>query len=275
MSEDAALSSLLKREQVVVGMALLTIVLLAWIYVLALAAGMNAATAGMAGMDMQSMPGMTMMEPQFRPWTPALFAFMFSMWTVMMVGMMLPSAAPMILIYTQVARQATTLGKTFVSAGWFTAGYLLVWIAFSFVATSAQWTLEQAALLSPAMVSASPVFGGIVLIVAGFYQFTPVKDVCLARCRAPLSFVQQHGGFKGDVYGAVRLGALHGLYCVGCCWVLMALLFIGGVMNILWIAGLMVFVLLEKVLPGGRYLSRLAGVIMAAAGVAMLAGFKF
>lgn len=274
MSGDAALSSLLKREQIVVGMALMTIALLAWIYVLALAAGMNAATASTAGMDMQAMPGMAMMEPQFRPWTPALFAFMFSMWTVMMVGMMLPSAAPMILIYTQVARQATTLGKTFVSAGWFTAGYLLVWIAFSFVATSAQWAFERAALLSPAMVSASPVFGGIVLIAAGLYQFAPVKDVCLARCRAPLSFVQQHGGFKGDVYGAVRLGALHGLYCVGCCWVLMALLFVGGVMNILWIAGLMIFVLLEKVLPGGRYLTRLAGVAMTVAGIGMLTGFK-
>lgn len=274
MSSGNALSSLLKHEQIVVGVALLTIALLAWIYVLALAAGMNAASVGMVGMDMQAMPGMDMMEPQFRAWTPGLFVFMFAMWTVMMVGMMVPSAAPMILIYTQVARQATTLGKTFVSAGWFTAGYLLAWIVFSFVATSAQWALEQAALLSPAMVSASKVFGGIVLINAGIYQFTPIKDACLARCRAPLSFVQQHGGFKGDAYGATRLGILHGFYCVGCCWVLMALLFIGGVMNILWIAGLMVFILLEKVLPGGRYLTRLAGIAMVAAGIGLLTDFK-
>ena len=274
MSGGFALSSLLKREQIVVGAALLTIALLAWAYVVGLAAGMNAASPDMAGMGMQAMPGMNMMEPNFRAWTPALFVFMFSMWAVMMVGMMLPSAAPMILIYTQVARQATTLGKTFVSAGWFTTGYLLAWIVVSFLATSAQWALEQAALLSPTMVSVSPIFGGIVLIAAGFYQFTPVKDACLARCRAPLSFVQQHGGFKGDAYGATRLGALHGFYCIGCCWVLMALLFVGGVMNILWIAGLMVFILLEKVLPGGRYLSRLVGVAVAAAGLGMLAGFK-
>jgi predicted metal-binding membrane protein len=274
LSSGGALSSLLKREQMVVGAALLTIAVLAWTYMLGLAAGMNAASAGMAGMDMQAMPGMDMMEPQFRAWTPALFGFMFSMWTVMMVGMMLPSAAPMILIYTQVARQATTLGKTFVSAGWFTAGYLAAWIAFSLAATSAQWALEEAALLSPMMVSVSSIFGGIVLINAGIYQFTPVKDACLDRCRSPLSFVQQHGGFKGDAYGAARLGVLHGFYCIGCCWVLMALLFVGGVMNILWIAGLMIFILLEKVLPGGRYLTRLAGVAVAAAGVGMLAGFK-
>lgn len=274
MSGNTALSSLLKREQILVGAALLTIIVLAWTYLLGLAAGMDAATAGMAGMNMQAMPGMDMMEPRFRAWSPSLFGFMFSMWTVMMVGMMVPSAAPMILIYTQVARQATTLGKTFVSAGWFTAGYLLAWIAFSLVATSAQWVLEQAALLSPAMVSASRVFGGVVLIGAGIYQFTPVKDACLARCRAPLSFVQQHGGFKGDAYGALKLGALHALYCLGCCWVLMALLFVGGVMNILWIASLMIFILLEKVLPGGRYLTRLAGMVMIVAGIGMLAGFK-
>jgi predicted metal-binding membrane protein len=274
LSSSNVLSSLLKREQIVVGAALLTIAVLAWTYTLGLAAGMNAASAGMAGMDMQAMPGMDMMEPQFRAWTPALFGFMFSMWTVMMVGMMLPSAAPMILIYTQVARKATTLGKTFVSAGWFTAGYLAAWIAFSLAATSAQWALEEAALLSPMMMSVSSIFGGIVLINAGIYQFTPVKDACLDRCRSPLSFVQQHGGFKGDAYGAARLGVLHGFYCIGCCWVLMALLFVGGVMNILWIAGLMIFILLEKVLPGGRYLTRLAGVAVAAAGVGMLAGFK-
>lgn len=271
MSGGTTLSSLLKREQLIVGAALLTIIVLAWTYLLGLSAGMTAASAGM---DMQAMPGMDMMEPQFRAWSLSLFAFMFSMWAVMMVGMMVPSAAPMILIYTQVARQATTLGKTFVSAGWFTAGYLLAWIAFSLAATSAQLALEQAALLSPAMVSASKVFGGIVLINAGVYQFTPVKDACLARCRSPLSFVQQHGGFRGDAYGALRLGVLHGLYCLGCCWVLMALLFVGGVMNILWIAGLMIFILLEKVLPGGRYLTRLAGIAMAAAGIGMLAGFK-
>lgn len=274
MSGGFALSALLKREQIIVGAALVAIVALAWIYVLALAAGMNAATAGMPGMDMQAMPGMDMMAPQFRPWPPDLFLFVFVMWAAMMIGMMTPSAAPMILIYTQVARQATTLGKTFVSAGWFTTGYLLAWSGFSLVATSAQWGLERAALLSPMMVSASSLFGGIVLIAAGLYQFTPLKHACLAHCRAPLSFVQHHGGFKGNAFGAMRLGALHGLYCIGCCWVLMVLLFVGGVMNILWVAGLTIFILLEKVLPGGRFLTHLAGIAMLVAGIGMLAGFK-
>jgi predicted metal-binding membrane protein len=272
---DGILNVLLSRERIVVAAALAAITLLAWAYVLWLAAHMNvlmpAPAMDMSGMgDMPGMDMSAMMQPAFVAWTLPHFLFMFAMWAVMMVGMMTPSAAPMILIYAQVAHQAATLGRSFVSAAWFASGYLLVWTAFALLATLAQWGLERAALLSPMMESSSHIFGGIVLIAAGLFQWTPIKQACLSHCRAPLLFVQQHGGFKPDISGALRLGALHGAYCVGCCWALMALLFVGGVMNLLWIAGLMIFVLLEKIIPGSRYFSRLAGLVAIAAGVWML-----
>lgn len=220
------------------------------------------------------MPGMDMgeaMQPALGSWTAVHAVFMMTMWTVMMVGMMTPSAAPMILIYTQVARQATTLGKPFVSAGWFTSGYLLVWAAFALLATLSQWALERGALLSPMMQSQSRVLGGVVLVAVGAFQWTPLKDSCLSQCRAPLSFIQSHGGFKSDGYGSLRLGVLHGAYCVGCCWALMALLFVGGVMNLLWIAAIAILVLAEKIAPGGPHIARVSGVVALAAGIWMLA----
>ncbi len=265
---DGALSAILKRENGIVAAALLALVLLAWAYLAWLAAQMSApAMASMPGMP--AMPGMA--APVFAPWTPAHVLFMFAMWAVMMVGMMTPSAAPMILIYGQVARQAQTLGRGFAPAGWFAAGYLLSWTAFALAATGAQYGLESLALMTPMMAVSSKALGAAVLIAAGVYQWTPIKDSCLAHCRAPLSFVQHHGGFKPGISGSVRLGALHGAYCIGCCAALMALLFVAGIMNLLWIAALMIFVLAEKVLPGGRTLSRLAGLAMIAAGVWLLA----
>jgi predicted metal-binding membrane protein len=195
---------------------------------------------------------------------------MFAMWAVMMVGMMTPSAAPMILLYARVGRQAAAQQKPLAATGWFAGGYLLAWTAFSIVATLGQWGLERAAMLTPMMTGASGVFGGIVLIAAGLYQWTPWKDACLRHCRAPLHFIQQHGGFKRDAWGSLAVGFHHGLYCIGCCWALMALLFVGGVMNLLWIAAIMVFVLAEKVVPGGRLLTRLAGAGFVAAGAWLL-----
>src|SRR6202011_839817 len=139
-------------------------------------------------------------------------------------------------------------------------------IGFSLAATLVQWAIERAALLDSQMASASNVLGGIVLIAAGVYQWTPPKDVCLANCQSPFSFLMRHGGFRGDVPGCLLLGLRHGLYCVGCCWVLMALLFVGGVMNVLWIATISAFVLIEKVVPFGRLISRIAGAGFVAAG---------
>jgi predicted metal-binding membrane protein len=266
---DAALLSVLKRDRLVVGAALALVTLAAWSYVLWLAAAMSAAAPAMPGMDM-TMAGA--MAPGFARWTLARAVLVFAMWAVMMIGMMMPSAAPMVLLYAQVARQAKTLGRTFAPAGWFASGYLLAWTCFAALATLAQAALEHAALLSPAMASANRWFGGAVLIAAGLYQLTPLKHACLTQCRAPLQFVQRHGGFRAGAWGSLRLGTLHGFYCIGCCWALMALLFVGGVMNLVWIAGIAIFVLGEKVLPGGAMFGRLAGMAAVAAGVWVMFG---
>jgi predicted metal-binding membrane protein len=209
-------------------------------------------------------------DPTFRPWRMTDFVFMFVMWAVMMVGMMTPSVTPMVLLYATAGRNAVAHGRPLAATGWFLAGYLTAWIAFSLFATGAQWILTQLALLTPMMQSASGIFGGSVLIAAGLYQWSPVKDICLKQCQSPLGFLMSRGGFRSEPLGALRLGAEHGLYCVGCCWVLMALLFVGGVMNVLWIAGLAVLVLLEKVVPTGRLVSRLAGAALAATGLYLL-----
>jgi predicted metal-binding membrane protein len=194
------------------------------------------------------------------------------MWTVMMVGMMTPSATPMVLTYSMVARQAQSRGTPFAAAAWFVCGYLLAWSLFALFATTGQWELERLALLTPMMASASTRFGGALLVAVGIYQWTQLKNVCLAHCRAPLSFVQSHGGFKPNAGGSVRLGLLHGAYCIGCCWALMALLFVGGVMNVLWIVALTLLVLAEKLLPYGRVVARTAGLGAFAVGIWTLVG---
>jgi predicted metal-binding membrane protein len=176
----------------------------------------------------------------------------------------------MILIYARVGRQATLKGKTLAATGFFASGYLLAWTVFSLVATIGQRLLERAALLMPMMAIATGILGGLVLIVAGVFQWTPLKDACLKHCQAPLGFIQRHGGFRRDAFGSLGVGFRHGVYCVGCCWALMTLLFVGGVMNLIWIAGLTIFVLLEKVVPLGRLISRTAGVGLTAWGAWLL-----
>jgi len=203
-----------------------------------------------------------------RAWSARDFWLMFLMWAVMMVGMMLPSAAPMLLVYAAVVRKAERQGAVLAPTAVFAAGYLLAWTLFSLAATLAQWGLEEAALLSPMMVATSPLLGGLLLIGAGLYQLTPWKDACLQHCRSPVGFIAEH--WRPGVAGALRMGMQHGLYCLGCCWVLMGLLFFGGVMNLLWIAAITLFVLLEKVLPGGARGGRFAGAALALAGVWVL-----
>jgi predicted metal-binding membrane protein len=219
------------------------------------------------GFDMSDM-----MSPEFVPWSLGHFAFMLAMWVVMMIGMMTPSVAPTVLLYAAFARQAAARGTAFVPAGWFVAGYLLAWSAFALLATLLQWLLESRALIPPMMAGTGRVAGGILLVIAGIYQWLPIKQACLSQCQSPLAFVQRHGGFAADAPGSVRLGWRHGLYCIGCCWVLMALLFAFGVMNLVWIAGLMVYVLLEKLLPYPRVVSRIAGAAAIIAGVALILG---
>jgi predicted metal-binding membrane protein len=269
VARTAVLEAVLRHDRAIILTALGLLTLLAWGDVVWLADDMS-----MGGMDMTGFrmipAGQSLMMPASEPWKPIEFGYVFAMWVVMMIGMMTPSVAPMILIYGRVGRQAMVDGKPFAATTWFVGGYLLAWMAFSLGATSAQWALERAALLTPMMTSASNILGGVVLIIAGLYQWTPLKEACLFQCQTPLTFILRHGGFRGDPAGALKLGMSHGTYCIGCCWALMALLFVGGVMNLFWIAALAILVLLEKVVPAGRIVARLAGVVFIAAGAWML-----
>ena len=266
---DTALEAALRRDRAVVIVALAIITALAWADLAWLAGDM-----AMGGMDMtgyRMIPaGRSLMMPADAPWQPIEFGYVVVMWVVMMIGMMTPSAAPMILIYARVGRHAASEGKPFAAASWFAGGYLFAWTTFSLIATLAQWALERAALLTPMMQSASNRLGAAVLILAGLYQWAPLKDACLSHCRSPLLFIQQHGGFRREPLGALALGFRHGIYCIGCCWALMALLFAGGVMNLFWIATLAVLVLLEKVVPFGRVIARVAGLAFIAGGAWLL-----
>lgn len=232
-------------------------------------AGADHSMPGMPGMA--DMPGMNRAAPSLMPWTASEFALTFVMWTVMMVGMMTPSTAPMVLIYARVARQADLQGAPLAATGWFLSGYFLAWTGFSLVATLVQGGLQYAALLTPGMQISADRIGGAVLIVAGVYQWTPFKDSCLSLCRSPLAFIQDHGGFRKTAGGSVALGARHGLYCIGCCWSLMSLLFVGGVMSIVWIAAISALVLVEKATPKGRLIARLAGASFVFAGIRLIA----
>ncbi|GAA4118168.1 DUF2182 domain-containing protein [Aminobacter aganoensis] len=268
------LELLLKRDRAVVLGAIVAVAALAWAYVIWLAASMAAAPSGtaMPGMEMSGtdMPGMDgALAPALRGWSVGEFAFMFAMWAIMMVGMMLPSVAPMLLVYAGVARQAGSRGKPFAATAWFAAGYLLVWVAFSMLATAAQWVLETVLLLTP-MSGLGARLGGVVLIAAGIYQCTPLKDVCLSACQSPLQFIMRHGGFRSDRRGAINLGIEHGAYCIGCCWALMAILFVVGIMNLLWVAAIAAFILAEKVLPVGHLVSRAAGAVLIVTGAWIL-----
>jgi predicted metal-binding membrane protein len=286
MPADTALESLLRRDRVIVAASLAALTVIAWTYTLWLAAAMSGDGMSMSGpgmgADMRMDPAMEMdgMEMEAgaalslgtvlgispRPWSSVEAGVTLTMWVVMMVGMMLPSATPMILLYARVGRQSRKEGKPFAATGFFAGGYLLAWVGFALAATLGQWLMEGT-LLSPALASASRIFSGAVLIVAGLYQWTPLKDACLSQCQTPIVFLQRHGGFRRDPAGAVGLGLRHGLYCIGCCWALMTLLFVGGIMNVLWIAAIAIFVLAEKVFFPGRLLSRIAGTLLIAAGL--------
>lgn len=237
----------LKRDRVTIGGALAALTLLAWGYTVYLARTMD-----MSGSDMAM--------PQMQAWSAGMFVFMFVMWSVMMVAMMLPSAAQMILTFSAVQRRRQAQGGAFVPTGVFVAGYLIVWTAFSLIATTAQYELERAALVSPMMGKAAPWLGAALLIGAGLFQFAPLKNACLVKCRTPLSFIMTE--WRDGMRGALVMGLRHGAFCAGCCWALMALLFVGGVMNLLWVATLAVFVLIEKVVPAGGWLTRAGGLLL-------------
>jgi predicted metal-binding membrane protein len=237
--------------------ALAGVTLLAWAYLVP------------ASLDMYgSMDGLSrwMMEAT---WDGRYLLLMFGMWSVMMVGMMLPSALPTILIYTRaLSRDDRQSRRRVLRTYSFAAGYLAAWTGFSAAATLLQWRLAEGALVSPMMVSASQWLGGALLLVAGIYQWTPLKSRCLAGCRSPLAVLVE--SFRPGMTGAFRTGLRHGLTCVGCCWALMLLLFVGGVMNLLWIVAISAFVLLEKLAPYGVQGGKLSGIALGIAGVWVL-----
>jgi predicted metal-binding membrane protein len=248
----------LPKERIAILSALGVITLLSWVYLFDMARGMNGMTGAQHCVGMMG-----------EPWTAGYFTAMLVMWIIMMVGMMVPSAIPMALIYASVARKAAREGTSLAPTGIFVIGYVVIWSLFSLGATIAQWALDRMALLSPMMMSNSPILGGFLLLTAGIYQLTPAKDACLRHCRSPVGFISSH--WKPGSMGAFRMGIEHGAFCLGCCWVLMALLFFGGVMNLWWIGGLTLFVLLEKVLPFGASAGRMIGAILAFGGLLILA----
>jgi predicted metal-binding membrane protein len=255
---------IIERDRMIALGGVIGLTALAWTYIVYLARDMGNMVMG---------PGMTveMTMPQMQSWGAIDFALMLVMWAVMMVAMMTPSAAPMLLVFANVNRRRHhELRGTFVPTGTFLLGYLVVWTGFSALATLAQWGLHAAALISPEMVSTSPLLGGVLLVAAGVFQWTPLKHACLAHCRSPLGFIMSE--WREGTRGALVMGLKHGAYCVGCCWFLMGLLFVAGVMNLLWVAIIAAFVLIEKVASEGQWVSRAAGLLLIGWGVWMAAG---
>jgi predicted metal-binding membrane protein len=244
---------LVTRESLVVLLGLVAIAGLAWAHLIHMAASMDA-----------------MVMPRVEPWSTAEFVLMFAMWSVMMVAMMLPSAAPMMMVFATVTRRRAAGGRPVPANALFVFAYVVVWIGFSLLATAANWALHQSGLMTGAMGRAVPVAGGVLLVTAGAFQWTPLKHACLNRCRSPLAFLLTE--WRDGNRGAFVMGVRHGAYCLLCCWALMSLLFVLGIMNLLWIAALAAIVLAEKVVPGGIWVSRLLGVLLSAWGAWMIAG---
>jgi predicted metal-binding membrane protein len=210
-------------------------------------------------------PDMAM--PQMQSWGAVELLLLFVMWAVMMVAMMVPSVAPLVLMFARANRQKRG-GHVIGSAAILLLGYLFVWTGFSVLATLAQWRLHSAGLLSPVMVSTSSVLGGLLLVAAGVFQLTPLKRACLVRCRSPLSFLMSE--WREGRWGTLVMGLKHGAYCVGCCWILMGLLFVAGIMNLLWVAAVAIFILAEKAASKGETFGRIAGAALIVAGIAFI-----
>ncbi len=276
------LESVLRRDRLVVVIALVAVIVLSWAYVLAGAGmGMSAfemtrmtQSVGVSDSTQLSMQGMStggtaaagMMVTG--AWTIGYSVVIFFMWWVMMFGMMLPSAAPLLLLFARMMRKEKKKGAPYVPTGVFALGYVVMWAAFSAVATGAQWGLEASGLLSGIMVGTSAVLGAALLIAAGVWQLTPLKNACLRHCRSPIGFLSAQ--WRPGRTGAFRMGLVHGAFCLGCCWFLMALLFYGGVMNLYWIIGLALYILIEKLLPAGTRIAQLTGVFLIVWGAALL-----
>ncbi len=263
MSVDKVIEATVKRDRMVVVGALAFVIALSWAYLLA-GAGMDISALEMTRLT----PGRGTATMVPADWDIGYAGVMFVMWWVMMIAMMLPSATPMVLLFAAINRKQREKGNPHVATALFASAYLIVWAGFSIVAVGLQWGLEALTLLSPMMTSTSVFLGSGVLLAAGIYQLTPIKQACLKHCRSPLQFIMTR--WQNGEGGAFRMGVEHGAYCVGCCWFLMGLLFFGGVMNLYWIIGIAVFVLIEKTVPAGHWFSYVVGVVLILCGTVVL-----
>ncbi|MBI3050118.1 MAG: DUF2182 domain-containing protein [Acidobacteria bacterium] len=241
--------------QIGIATGLLAVIALCWLWIVPMARDMYGPMTG---------PSAWMMAGT---WNLRYVLLIWAMWGVMMAGMMLPSVSPMLLLYAGLARRGPDAGSAVARVSAMTAGYVVVWLLFSLGATLLQRALSGLLVITPMMETASPSAGGLLLLAAGVYQLTPLKATCLQACRSPLSFIMQH--WRAGTLGAFRMGVDHGRYCLGCCWALMLLLFVGGVMNLWVIGALMVFVLIEKFAPFGAHSARIAGVALIGLGLWM------
>jgi predicted metal-binding membrane protein len=247
------LDRILRRDRILVLAILVIVVLLAWLYLL----------VG-AGIDMLPVVSMDASAP----WSIKHAGLILIMWVLMMAAMMLPSAAPMFLLFTVVSRNIRGSAGSLSVTGVFVLGYVCIWTVFALIATGVQWGLDRAALLSSEMAISSGTVGGALFVGAGVYQLLPIKQACLRHCRSALEFLTAY--WCPGATGALRMGLRHGAFCLGCCWLMMALLFVGGLMNILWIAALAMIVFVEKVRPGGIVVGRLLAFGLIAWGAGMI-----
>ncbi len=264
MNDPGYLEELLRRDRLLVMLCLLLFTCFAGAYIL----------VG-AGMDMSawqmSRPMRYMGAMDFKPWDISHTLLMFLMWWVMMIAMMLPSAAPTVLLAAALNRRSQSERTPYGKTGLFCLGYLVVWGGFSAVAVLAQWALERASLLSMHLETVPSTLSGWLLVIAGAWQLTPMKTACLRHCRSPAEFLVQHR--RTGRWAALWMGVHHGLYCLGCCWALMSLLFVGGVMNLWWIVGLAVLVIIEKLWFAGPRLGQAIGLgLLVAGGFLMVQG---
>ena len=258
----------IRHEQTIIIGGLALICILSWIYVI------NGAGTGMSvwAMTTAQFPPPTNIYNDPMVWGYSYWLIMLMMWWIMMIAMMIPSAVPMILLYARVYRHAQSnnqLDNSIIPTSLFASGYLISWLAFSLFVIILHWGLEKSELVHSMMMwSTSIKLSAVFLIIAGIYQFSPLKHACLTHCRSPAEFLSKN--WRNSRIGAMQMGIKHGLYCVGCCWVLMGLLFVGGIMNLLWIVGLAIFILLEKVTPFGNEIAKVSGAAMMLVGISLL-----
>jgi predicted metal-binding membrane protein len=252
--------ALLKRDRGLAAAGLAALTALSWAYLYYSAASMGLPAQGMGAADMAT----RMAAPGLAPWGGLELFLVFIMWTVMMVGMMVPSAAPAILLYASLDRRRAARGEAgaapLMATGLFVSGYLAMWTGFAAAAALLQWGLRAGAGWPETMGAATPLLGGLLLVLAGLYQWTPWKEACLKKCRSPLAFLLGH--WRPGAWGAFDMGLRHGAFCVGCCWALMLVMFSTGVMNLLWMAILAAFILVEKVARSGRWIGRVTGLAL-------------